>query len=92
MPKTVSFAKAVTPVVRRMEHTKDTKRYRVFGITEEMDDNARNNGLAEAEVRGVTGNLYLNLTETKDVSEVYVIITTEPPKDFEDPTVESEEE
>ena len=85
---TIKFAGNVDVVVRRFEHTDDTKRARKFEITDEMVEAAVENGSKEKDAKIIGHTIYDYGAEgLKGADSIYVIFSSEPPEDFEDNTV-----
>ena len=75
-------------VTRRFEYTGDTKRYRKYQITEEMEDTAREKGVKDEEIKEVTGTLYVGKDKFSDDKSIFVSVSASAPKGFVDSTVE----
>ena len=79
---------AKSAVVRRFEYTGDTKRYRKYQITEEMEDTAREKGVKDEEIKEVTGTLYVDKEKFGGEDSIFVSVSPSAPKGFVDSTVE----
>ena len=75
-------------VTRRFEYTGDTKRYRKYQITEEMEDTAREKGTKDEEIKKVTGTLYVDKEAFSGEDSIFVSVSSSAPKGFVDFTVE----
>ena len=86
MPKSVTFDKSVNPVTLKLVHSGDTKSYRRFQITRDMQDAARENGVKEEQVRLYMASVYADPAnkDFKSADAIYVTITAVPPKGFVD--------
>ena len=88
--KTITFSKAVSPVIRRFHTMGKTKRFDKYA-QDDRDEAvlkvAVKNGMKEDDFKSITGTLYINPEHFDGAEEVYVIITTEAPKGFVDLTV-----
>lgn len=88
--KTVSFTKAITPVIRRFQAMGKTKRFDKYAQDDKDESVLKvviKNGMKEDDFKSITGTLYINPSHFDGSEDIYVIITTEAPKGFVDPTV-----
>ena len=89
MAKQVLFNKEVEVITFRVAQNKSTKRYKSFNVNEEMKDRAKANGV-DLFAPNTNGSIYVPLTEELAKSEsLYVMVSSEPPKGWVDPTVKS---
>ena len=91
MPKSIQFAKVVSPITVKYQESGGSKNYRKFITADDFSD-IENKVQARA-VRAITGTLYVSdkAKELKGSDVFYVTITTEAPKGFEEEEEESEE-
>ena len=88
--KVVQFPPNAKVQVRRFEHFRDTKNTRVFGVTEDMIEAAKESGMSEKESKSITGSIYDRDGPFGSADNLYVIISTTKPSNWEDPTEETE--
>lgn len=84
MPKQVSFNEDAEVSTFRVESDKSTKNFKRYGVSADMRDMAKTNGVATY----TNGSVYVPSADDMAGPDVlYVTISTEPPKGWTDPTV-----